>query len=149
MVKGERGMGVSGKVTGRAWPIPKGLAYGACISTVITVLISAISAHMVSKEWIEQERIGYCALAALLSASCIGAWAAAGKVKLTQIRIAMLNGAVYFGVLLSMTALFFGGQYEGMGVTLAVVALGSVAGGILSKKTIQSGSKKWRKKAYR
>ena len=142
-------MGVSGKVTGRAWPVPKGLAYGVCISTVITILISAVSAHMVSKEWIQQDRIGYCAMAALLSGSCIGAWAAAGKIKLTQMRIAMLNGAVFFGILLSMTALFFGGQYEGMGVTLAVVALGSMTGGILSKRSIQSGSRKWRKKAYR
>ena len=59
------------------------------------------------------------------------------------IQIAALCGLLFYVVLLLMTALFFGGQFDGMGVTLVVVLLGSGAGGIMT-----SGKPKRQKRKY-
>lgn len=142
-------MGTAGKVTGRAWSIPKSLAAGAGCSMLITILVSAISAHLISEEIIAQEKIGYCVMTILITASCMGSWFASRKAKSKFMQTAALNGIVYFALLLSVTALFFGGQYRGMGVTFAVVALGSIAGGMLAAKGAKSGFRKRRKKVYR
>ena len=131
------------KVTGRASSVPAGLAAGVITAMGITLLTSLLVAYLVSGEFIEQDKIGYGAIAVLLLSSGIGARLAITKIKKMPIQIAALCGLLFYIVLLLMTALFFGGQFDGMGVTLVVVLLGSGAGGIMT-----SGKPKRQKRKY-
>ena len=88
-------------------------------------------------------------MATLLLSSAAGAWVAAKMVKLRWIVLCLGAGAVYFLTLLACTALFFGGQYEGVGVTFLVVLAGSGAVGLLGLKGENSAVKKRRKRRTR
>lgn len=129
---------VERKNTGRAVSIPYGLAIGAVISMLVTVLISAIGAHLIISEMLPQEQIGYCSITALLAGAILGAMTAAGKVKHRKLVVCLLSGLVYFCILLATTALFFGGQYQGMGVTFITIGLGSVAAALITNRDSKS-----------
>ena len=126
---------------GRAVSIPKGLMWGAGVSIAATVLISFLGAQLFMSEMIAQEQIGYCCIAALLAGSILGAYTASGKVKHKKLLVCLLNGCVYFVILLATTALFFDGQYYGFGVTFITVLLGSFAAALLANHTGNKGPK--------
>ena len=141
-------MGIQ-QVKGRAVSIPGGLAIGAAVSMVVTIIIAAIGANLVMNQILPQENIGYCSLFALLAGGITGAITASAKVKHRKLVVCLLSGLVYYVILLSMTALFFGGQYEGMGVTLITVAIATVAAAMISsregKQKKHRGHKKYRR----
>ena len=134
------------RFTGRATSIPGGLAIGAAVSMLVTVLVAAIGAHLVMSGIIPQEQIGYCSICALVSAGIVGALTASTKVKRKRLMICMLNGLIYYLILLSLTALFFGGQYDGMGVTFAVIALASLAAALIGSRQGGNNNRIIRKK---
>ena len=142
-------MGKTQKYTGRAVSLPVGLSMGTSISVLITGLIIAISAHLISTQKIAQEHIGYCAVFALLAGSILGALVASGKVKHRLMVVCILNGMAFYSVLLMVTALFFGGRYQGVGVTLVVVFLGSVAAALIQNWTTLKRQTHKRKKTHR
>jgi len=47
------------------------------------------------------------------------------KIKRQKIVVSLLSGAVLYMILLSITALFFGGQYSGVGETGLLILCGS------------------------
>ena len=112
------------KPTGRAWSMPGGLALGAAVSVGITVAVSALIAKLVQTETIRENQIGYGVMVMLGAAAFAGAVLAAGKIKRQRLLVCALSGLSYFCCLMSMTALFFGGQYEAVGVT-ALLVMGS------------------------
>ena len=124
-------MTVNRKLTGRASSMAGGLAIGAIASILVTVLICAIGAHMISREILAQSQTGYCAIAALLTATITGGAVASGKIKRKKMMVCLLSGLVYFSILIIVTALLFGGRYQGIGVTLITVAIGSIASALL------------------
>ena len=117
-------MVVNRKVTGTAKSMPGGLALGWGISLAVTLLGAMLFAALISREMIRAEAIGYCSMGILLVASMLGAAVAIGAVKRRRAYVCGLSGLIYYGTLLGMTALFFGGQYQGMGVTALLVAAG-------------------------
>ena len=119
-------MTVNHKVTGTAVSMPAGIGIGCGISLLLTLLGAGVAAKLIADEILRETAIGYSAMAIILLASACGAAAAVGKVKKRRLQVALLVGAGYFASLLAMTALFFGGQYQGMGVT-ALLVLGGVA----------------------
>ncbi len=137
------------KLTGRAVSMPQGLAMGALVSLVMTILVTALGAHMIASEIIPQERIGYCSIAAILISTISGGITAAAKIKRRRLMTCALSGMCYFLILLSATALFFGGQYEGIGVTLLVVILGSFAAALLGNREHRNTHWQRRKKTIR
>ena len=119
------------KLTGRASSIPSGLIIGALVSTVITVLVAAIGAHLVMSQFIDQDQIGYCSIAALILGTILGAITACKRIKHRKLMVCALSGLAYYLLLLMTTALFYGGQYEGMGVTLLTVMLSTLAAALI------------------
>lgn len=117
-------MVVDRKVTGTASSTPGGLALGWGVGMGITVLGAAVCAHLISKETIAGEGIGYCAMVIVLLSTVLGALVSAGKIKRRRLQVCLMSGAVYYATLLAGTALFFGGQYQGMGVTGLLVLAG-------------------------
>ena len=117
-------MTVNQKVTGTAWGVPAGLAWGAAVSMGLTTAMSALAAWMVLNGRFSVQSIGYCSMAILALSAAAGAAAAIGRIKRCRFQVCMAAGAVYYGCLLAVTALFFGGIYEGMGVTALMVLCG-------------------------
>lgn len=124
-------MTLNHKVTGRAMSIPAGLAFGASVSVLMTLMMAAVTAKLISAQMIEETSIGYGIMLILLSSSFTGALTAACKVKRQRLLVCALSGAVYLVILLSVTALFFGGQYEAVGVTSLLVFGGCTAAGFV------------------
>lgn len=123
--------------------MPAGLVFGAAISLGVTLLAAAVLAKLVDMEKLAWENIGYGIMILLLLASFSGAMAAFAKIKRQRMLVCAISGAVYFGILLSITALFFGGQYDSVGVTAALVLAGSIAAGLLGLR--DGGNRKGRK----
>lgn len=102
------------------------LALGAVVSMVVTFIGAAICAAMVSSEMISEGSMGYCAMVILFLSAVAGAVAATMKVQEKRLYISIITGLVYTLILLAITALFFDGQYQGIGVTLIVVLSGCI-----------------------
>ena len=118
---GKGGMAVHQKVTGTATTIPVGLLWSGLVSLGITILGSAVAAWLVLNRRISPDGVGYCAMGILLLASIAGAVTAIRKIKRLRFQMSMAAGAVYYGCLVVITALFFGGAYHGLGVTALLI----------------------------
>ena len=135
-------MTLNGKVTGRAMTMPAGIAVGCGGAALVTAAGSALVAKLISDEVLVDTAIGYGAMLIVLLASALGAAVSAAKVKRRRLQVCLLSGLVYYGMLLGMTALFFGGQYQGMGVTALLVLAGTgtvILLGTREKKTGKYG----------
>ena len=104
--------------------IPAGIGIGLLISIVITMAGAALTAYLIHKESIPEEGMGYGILLTLLLSAAAGAWIAMKRIQRLRMQMCMLSGLCYYLTLLALTALFFGGQYNGMGITALVVVGG-------------------------
>lgn len=111
------------KTTGTALSIPAGLGLGVLVSITVTLLGVTVIAWLLSAERIEEGSIGYIAMGILSIAAILGCLTAVGKTKRLRLQISMLSGACYFLTLLAITALFFGGRYQAVGTTLAIIVV--------------------------
>lgn len=118
-------MTVNQKVTGTAVPIPVGLALGTLVSLGMTALLSAGAAWLILTGKLPEDAVGYCAMVILLASSAAGAATAISRIKRLRFQMGLASGGIYYGCLLAVTALFFGGIYDGMGVTALMVLCGS------------------------
>lgn len=113
------------KGSGRAVTIPAGLAMGAGVSMAVTLLGAAVTAWLVLAGTFAPAWIGYCAMVILLAGAASGAAVAVNKTKRLRGQMALASGGIYYLCLLGTTALFFGGQYRGMGATALMVFCGA------------------------
>jgi len=112
------------KVTGTSKSIPVGICTGTGAALAATFAGSLFTAWLISFEKIGENAIGYCAIVILMLSSMLGGYLAQATVKHQRLVMCTATGAAYYLSLLAITALFFGGQYQGMGVTALVVAAG-------------------------
>ena len=136
------------KVTGRASSIPAGLGIGTAVALGITILGSIITAMLVNNQTIGEESIGYCAMGISLLSSGVGAYTAQAAVKRQRLIMCAAAAGCYYISLLGMTALFFGGQYQGMGVTALVILCGAALVVLLGAKGGGAHNKKLKKYRY-
>lgn len=122
--KGEGIMTVNQKVTGTAVSIPVGLALGTGVSLGITAVLSAVTAWLILRGTFPEESVGYCAMVILLLSAAAGAATAIRKIKRRRLQMGLAAGAIYYACLLAVTALFFGAQYRGAGVTGLMIFCG-------------------------
>lgn len=113
------------KVTGRALSMPASFAIGEIISLCLTMILSALLAKLISTEKLEWEKAGYGIMAILLIASIVGTKATCLLIKRRKLMSCVVSGVLYWLGLLIITALFYGGQYSGIGVTGIVILCGS------------------------
>ena len=119
-------MTVNQKVTGTATTIPVGLGLGSLASMTVTAVLSAGAAWLILRGSLAENSVGYCAMVILLVASMAGAATATGKIKRLRFQMGLASGALYFALLLAVTALFFGGIYDGVGVTALMILCGNL-----------------------
>ena len=114
------------KLTAKAMSIPAGLTLGIIVALAVTAMGSGASAWLILRGIIGEGASGYCAMVILLLASIAGAAVSAGTIQRLRAQMCLAAGGGYYLCLLAITALFFGGQYQGMGVTALMVLCGSV-----------------------
>lgn len=129
-VKGEWSMSYNQKLSGRAWSMSAGIAAGCTISFGLTLGGAWGLAYLLSEEILQWENAGYGVMIILFLASIAGAFTAKSKIKRLGFWISQITGGFYFIGLMAITALFFGGQYEAVGVTALLVWGGSTIAGL-------------------
>lgn len=136
------------KVTGKTSALPIGILLGVVVCVMLTLLGTAVVAWMLHAEVLTEEMVGYAAMIILLIASAVGAWISTAKTKRLRVQVCMLTGGGYYLTLLSVTALFFGGQYQGMGVTAVMVLIGCGTVALLGLKDRNRKRGRAPKRAY-
>lgn len=121
-------------LSGKTVSIPAALAIGAIISLSATIVFSTFLVKLINSEILPFEKIGYGIMLLLLTSSFLGAETTYLSVKRRKLMVCTLSGLLFIIILLSITALFFGGQYEAVGVTCALVMAGSISAGLLGFK---------------
>lgn len=130
------------KPSGRASSLAGGLAAGFSVAIVATVLLCALSAKMVDLQWIDEKDIGYCAMVILMAAPFLGTRTAQKRIQRQQLMVCVLSGSLYFIGLMAITALFFGGKYEAVAVTMLMVAAGTVLSVLTGNRKNRAGKGK-------
>lgn len=135
------------RIKGTATAIPTGLAIGGLISLIVTLAGAAATAYLVLNQRIGENGIGYASMIILFLGAVMGAWGAFSSIKKQRLQVCLLSAAVYYLLLLAITALFFGGQYQGMGVTAIVILIGALAVALFPSK--ENTKFRFKKHAYR
>lgn len=134
------------KHTGRAMAFPTGILLGAVTALIWSVGCASLLAMLIDKEMLAHTAIGYGAMIILLTASILSSLVAWRNIKHRKAAVCLSAGAAYYAILLAMTALFFGGQYHGAGVTALLVLAGSaiviLSGMGKGKRSVQKTRKK-------
>lgn len=136
------------KVTGKAMSVPGGIGLAAVVSIATTLLMSGLLAWLVLTERVGEIAVGYGTMVILLVSSFLGAMIAAGVIKHRKMMVCLLSGAAYLLCLLACTALFLGGQYQGVGVSVLLILAGCVAAALTDLRKRGSSNKKSRRKMY-
>ena len=134
-------MTMNRKPTGTTMSMPAGLAIGGICSLLITLLLSATVAKLMAGETIAQGSAGYFVISILLIASITGACISYGRIRRRRMVVCLVSGLIYYCILLAITAMCFGGQYQGVGVTGLVVLCGSCCAGLMGLRD-KSGSRR-------
>jgi len=85
---------------------------------------AALLAKLMDLGKLRPENLGYGIMVLLTMASMAGAATAWRRIRRRKIMVCLLSGIIYYAELLLITALFFGGQYQGAGETGLMVLCG-------------------------
>ena len=120
-------MGKKIKVTGKAASMPAGIGIGLGVGLVLTLLGAVALAFMLAGEKLSLDAMGYGVMVVLFigafAASIVAMWC----IKHRKMQVSLITAGAYLLILLAMNALFFGGQYEGVGATVLVVGIAGTA----------------------
>ena len=114
------------KQTGRAVSMPRGLLTGTLYALAVTLAGTALTAKLVDMEILTPGKIGYAVMVLLIAAAWTGAAVSVHSIKRRILMVSLLSGSCYYLLLLAMTALLFGGQYQGAGETALLILCGSL-----------------------
>ena len=114
------------KPTGRATSMHRGLMIGLIVDTVVTMAGCVITAKLIDTELMSQNKIGYAAMVILIVASMTGSIISYSRIQRQKLMVSLLSAACYYGMLLVITGLLFGAQYDGAGETALLVICGSL-----------------------
>ena len=125
------------RINAKQVSLPIGITIGILASVVITVASAMLLAGLVDAEKLQLDALIPTTAAVHLIATAVGAWISYLLTKKMRLMVSAITAGGYFIVLCGMTALVFGGQYQGFWLTLLMVAIGlvlSILPGIRGKK---------------
>lgn len=135
-------MKVNKKPNGRALPFSQGIALGVLVSIVLTCLLSAILTWLIISERVGETLIGYVIMSIIFISTLSGSMLAASQIKRRRMLVCQTTGGIYYITLLILTALCFGGKYQGIGVTATMVFAGNLVAALTSsapqKRTLKN-----------
>lgn len=121
------------KQTGKTRSAAGGLSIAAAVSMTVTLAFSAAIAYVLSTEKITWQQAGYWIMGMLFAASFLGGKCAYGSVKRQCFLMSALSGLLYWGLLLCISALFFGGNFGAVWETAGIIAAGAATAGLLRR----------------
>lgn len=121
------------RYTGKTRSIPAGLAISAGVSMGITLILSAGIAYGLNAERMTWEQAGYWIMGMLFAASFLGGKSIYAAVRRQRLAVSILSGVLYWGLLLFLAALFFGGEFQAVGVTAGIIFAGSMVSALISR----------------
>ena len=142
-------MVINQKVTGKAMPMAAGLMLGAGICILISLSAAALYAYLIVTEKMSPDTIGYVTMLTLALASAAGSWLAATVIKHRWLPVCLGVGGIYFGLLMGITIMFFGGQFQGIIVTALMVLAGSGCVALLGLRSQNKRHRKMKKIRFR
>lgn len=132
------------KANGRAASVPGGMAMAATASMILTVVLSVLIAYFLNQGKISWEQAGYWIMAMLFISAFVGGKLAYSAVKRQRLFISFMSGIIYWGLLLCITALFWGGNYGPIWETAGIIGAGCLTSALLKV----GRSRKKNKRAY-
>ena len=132
------------KANGRAASVPAGMAMAAAASMILTVVLSVLIAYFMNQGKISWEQAGYWIMAMLFISAFVGGKLAYSAVKRQRLFISFMSGIIYWGLLLCITALFWGGNYGPIWETAGIIGAGCLTSALLKG----GRSRKKNKRAY-
>ena len=135
------------KFKSKVMGIPAGLGVGVLSSLLLTFIGTAIAASLLATEKIGEDTIQYVVILVQAISGALGAFLSESLTKRLRLQVSLLSGVCYYLALLAMTALFFGGRYQGIGLTAAVIMAVCLVIAFLPTQSGELGKK--RKRAYR
>ena len=125
--------------------IPAGLGIGLLVSAVLTIVLACILSWFIHSDKIAEATLGYGVLGILVISTISGAAVASALVQTRKLVVCCISGACYMILLLSCTALFFDGRYEGVGATILTILCCAIATGLVVVK----GGKTQKRRTYK
>lgn len=113
--------------TGRSPSVGKAILSGTSTGAATAFLGAAVLAKLLDSEVMKMENAGYGILMIHLIAVFLGVKATLRRAGKWESWAAAATGASYFLLLLAVNALFFQGEFTGMGVTLVLIAAATAA----------------------
>ena len=133
------------KVFGKAGSMPLGLAAGTAVGLLITIVFAVAMTQLVLGGKLEEEAMGYGAMMAIPVSAAMAALVSFAIVKRRRMQVCMLTGMAYLLSLVAINVLFFGGQFQGLVVTIMLILLGSGGVGALGlREGKRSGKRRHR-----
>ena len=129
--------------------VPISVALGLACAVVITLLLTASASWMIAKEKIDIGTIGYISLLITAAAAYTGCKASAVLARTNEVLVSGIFAGTYLIVLLSCTALLFGGTYHGVWKSLAVTGVCWLLSLISPQRNAGKGSKRTTNRGYR
>ena len=140
----KKGTKYSAKTSG----LVSGALLGAAVSLIVCLLGAAVLAWLVTFEKAAQSAISLGVAMILPIASAAGSAAAWGRVRQNRLAVWGVHSCVLYALLL-LAALPFGGAFERLGVTAAMILAGGAVTFIPGILGHGSGGKKYKIKAFR
>lgn len=137
------------KPTGRTKSMPVGLALGALTALGITVGLSLVGGKLMDMGVMGENVTGYWAMGMLILSAFAGAMVAVGCIRRRKLAVCGLSTMIYYITLLGITALLFGGEYQGVGVTALVVLCGGALAAMAVSRQGRGGGRTRRRRGRR
>ena len=121
------------------------ITLGVVLSVMLMLMGTFVVSWLLGHERIETDKLGISALIVTEMAAVAGSAFSAIRMRKAILPVAVGTGLGFFVIQLSVTAMLFDGQYQGVLVTLLAVVGASVAVALVVLKYLNQ-SKKYRKK---
>ncbi|MBO5952669.1 MAG: TIGR04086 family membrane protein [Oscillospiraceae bacterium] len=126
--------------------MPIGVCVGILIAALTTIVSACVAAVLFSGERLPESAMGYAVVLILLISTAVGALVGMIITAHQRMLVCLFVGGGYYALLLSCTALFFGGMYQGVGVTALVILAAALGCGLLGL-TRGKGAARMKRKA--
>lgn len=126
--------------------IPMAIGIGTLISFLTMIIGAAVMTLLLANQTIEESAIGYGVLLVTILSVVIGSVVSILLAHSRVLIVSLCTTLSFALILLAMTAMFFGGQYSGVPVTLMVMAGSAISVALIAGKYMNK-PKSYRKKA--
>ncbi len=118
----------------------KSILFAVCIGVSISILVTLVGVFimslLISNETVSNDTIGYFVLIVTLISSMLGGVSAIAIAKRKFVIVCLSTLIAFALALISVTAMFYGGQYSGVPVTLLIIFCGGICSVMIASKMI-------------